>query len=72
MKEGRKPEYPEKTPGDDRASDRNWRTFHVSSTLVCQFLLVAQLVETSTTKSLFLRLVSNGCDPFCKFRMTFT
>ena len=28
---------------------------HASSTLVCQFLLVAHLIETSTTKSVFYR-----------------
>ena len=36
-------------------------TFHKSSTLVCQFLLLGQFIETSTTKSLPLASAPKGC-----------
>ena len=42
-------------------------------TLVCQFLLVAQSIETSTTKSVFLwNRSESDVHLFGKFRMTFT
>ena len=48
-------------------------TFHVSCALVCQFLLAAQFIETSVTKSVFLWYRSQrDLHLFCKFRLTFT
>ena len=48
-------------------------SFRISSTLVCKFLLAAQFIETSTTKSVFLWYRSQrDVHLFCKFRMTFT
>ena len=87
MKEGRKPEYPEKTPGDEfqkmphttarrfkpparlkhaqkhwwqaRKADMLTVTFHASSTLVYQCFSVAQLLETSMTKRVFLGITTS-------------
>ena len=52
-----------------------WVTFHVSSTLACQFLLVAQFIETTTTDSVFHWYRSQRdvhVHLFCEFRMAFT
>ena len=54
-------------------SKLNWVSFHVSSTLVCQSLLVAQFIETSTTKRVFhCYRPERDVHLFCKFRTTFT
>ena len=57
-------------------SQFSWVTFHVSNTtnsLVCQFLLVAQFIEMSMTKTVFLWYQSQrDVHLFWKFRMTFT
>ena len=48
-------------------------TFYESSALACQFLIVAQLIETSTTKTVFLWYRSQrDLHLFCKFGMTCT
>ena len=47
--------------------------YKLSSTLVCQLLLVGQFIETSTTKRVFLWYRSQrDVNLFCKIRMTFT
>ena len=47
--------------------------FHVSSTLVCQILLLAQSIEMSMTKTVFLWYGSkNDVHFFCKLRMMCT
>ena len=56
-----------------RRSKFSWVTFHVSSTLICQFLLVSQFIERSTTKIVFLCCWSQRkVHLFCTLRMTFT
>ena len=50
----------------------SWITFHVSSTFVYQFLLVALFIETSTTKSVFFWYQFQlDVHLFCRFTMTF-
>ena len=60
----------------DESITLSWRSkiscyaFHVSSTLVCQFLSVAQFIETSTTKSVFLWYRSQrDVHIFCEWRL---
>ena len=48
-------------------------TFHVTSSLVCLFLLVVQFIDTSSTqKALLWYRYQRAVHLFCKIRMTFT
>ena len=54
-------------------SEFSWVPFPMPSTLVCQFLFIAQLRDTSMMKRIFLWYWSQRhLHLFCKFRMTFT